>query len=628
MAPSYWRWPVRLWFSWLWLSLYTALSVYAYEVAVDAQDYSRQVCSGMWGGPSAYINITFDSTSQGQAALVIYEWKDVQYLGKARRGSSDMDADLPPIYVCTANALTAGYCKPDQLGRFILDLPAGKSVNDTSFWSERVQMPANKTIINPTSVSVAEFWNNPAGNPTPPASNYTSPWRRETRRTPQPASLASRQTPGVESNVYEYNGPIHYPVSKDGFYCVAIVPITGEHANPSRRATTDVPYHPSYHGEILFKNVFEGHLTASDYPKVTFYFVMFICYAVLAAVWGLVSYRHLQDLLPLQHYLSGLVGLLVIEMLATWVYYRYLNAHGGGTASTVFLIVVAILDAGRNSMSFFLLLIVSLGLSVVRESLGRTMIKCQVLAVAHFIFGVIYAIGIVELELESTSALVLLLFVIPLAFTLSGFLLWIMYALNGTIQQLEARKQRYKLGMFKKLQYILYFVVLAITAFFFISSMSFSGRGQQGYAADTWRTRWWLLDGFLALLYFFCFSAIAFLWRPSDNNRRLAMSDEIAQDEEDAEDYDLEAIQSRSRPPQEDDDDDATLVGGRRGHGPGPLPEENVVFEIGDEDDDDDDDDSHKKNQRNQGRLSGENDNYRALGRESREDLMGRNRND
>ena len=87
------------------------------------------------------------------------------------------------------------------------------------------------------------------------------------------------------------------------------------------------------------------------------------------------------------------------------MYYRYLNAHGPGTASTVFLIVgqshppfyvinadyndhvVAILDAGRNSMSFFLLLIVSLGLGVVRESLGRTMIKCQILAVCHFIFG-------------------------------------------------------------------------------------------------------------------------------------------------------------------------------------------------------------------------------------------------
>lgn len=46
-------------------------------------------------------------------------------------------------------------------------------------------------------------------------------------------------------------------------------------------------------------------------------------------------------------------------------------------------------------------------------------------------FVVLYAIGIVELEFESTSALILLIFVIPLAFTLSGFLLWIMYSLNG-----------------------------------------------------------------------------------------------------------------------------------------------------------------------------------------------------
>ena len=34
-----------------------------------------------------------------------------------------------------------------------------------------------------------------------------------------------------------------------------------------------------------------------------------------------------------------------------------------------------------------MLLVVSLGLSVVRDSLGKTMIKCRLLAGAHFIFG-------------------------------------------------------------------------------------------------------------------------------------------------------------------------------------------------------------------------------------------------
>lgn len=88
-------------------------------------------------------------------------------------------------------------------------------------------------------------------------------------------------------------------------------------------------------------------------------------------------------------------------------YYRYLNAHGRGTTALVFLLVgasshlvkylwrqpeyrfatVAILDAGQNALSFFMLLVISLGLSVVRESLGTTMYKCQALAAAHFIFG-------------------------------------------------------------------------------------------------------------------------------------------------------------------------------------------------------------------------------------------------
>lgn len=80
----------------------------------------------------------------------------------------------------------------------------------------------------------------------------------------------------------------------------------------------------------------------------------------------------------------------------------------------------------------------------------------------------------------------------------------------------------------------------------------------------------------------------------------LAMSDEVAQDEEDAEDYDLEAIQSRTQARDDNDEDDAaTLVAGRRGHHPNSsLSDDQVVFEIGDEDDDED----AKKR-----RLSGEN---------------------
>lgn len=303
------------------------------------------------------------------------------------------------------------------MGKFIIDLPAGKSLNNTSFWTARVGFQSSSTDS----------------------------------RTRQDSGDATNTGTGV----LWYQDPIHYPVRKTGFYCVAIVPVTvlnDEAKLMPRQADTDVPFHPSYSGTILFRNNFDGKLAASEYPKVNFYFSMFLVYSILAAAWAYLCFKHKEELLPLQHYLSSLVGLLVIEMVANWAYYRYLNAHGKGTTATVFLIVVAILDAGRNALSFFMLLVVALGLSVVRESLGKTMLKCQLLAGAHFIFGgwsryrytlpftraefsfhsiVLYAIGIVELELESTSALILLLFVIPLAFTLSAFLLWIMFALNS-----------------------------------------------------------------------------------------------------------------------------------------------------------------------------------------------------
>ncbi|KAJ3966513.1 lung seven transmembrane receptor-domain-containing protein [Lentinula raphanica] len=447
---------------------------FAYEVPVVDAEYSRQICSGMWANEQTFINVSFDATSQGQLAMVVYEWADAPYLGKV---TSVTDELLPPqkTYVCTSSAVTKGFCTPSDLGRFILDLPSGKNVNDTSFWSARVALPANQSSSSSgrdpiISTGSGSLWDPQGNNSLPSAESDKGPtaWRRN-----HIEALALRDSINPSpTGIYTYTDPIQYLVRKTGYYCVAIVPVTVQ--------SNMEDLHPHYDGLVFFRNKFDGKLPATDYPKVNFYFVMFIVYAIIAAYWGWLCYRHLQDLLPLQYYLSGLVGLLVIEMVANWGYHRYVNAHGRGTASTAFLIVVAILDAGRNSMSFFMLLVVSLGLSVVKESLGNMMLKCQALAVAHFIFGILYAVGIVELELESTSALVLLLFVIPLAFTLSGFLLWILYSLNATIAQLRARKQRYKLSMFEKLYHILIFTVIVIAIFFVVSSFSFSGRGAEG----------------------------------------------------------------------------------------------------------------------------------------------------
>jgi hypothetical protein len=85
------------------------------------------------------------------------------------------------------------------------------------------------------------------------------------------------------------------------------------------------------------------------------------------------------------------------------------------------------------------------------------------------------------------------------------------------------------------------------------------------------------------------------------------MFDELAQDEEDAEDYDLEALEHRTEAMEaahHDDDDTATLVGRE----PRSMADDAVVFEIGDEDAHElsDDEDPAKRRRREDSHHDGE----------------------
>ena len=90
--------------------------VFSYQVQISDTDYSRQICSGMWADSTTYINgiywltsperaehlltsshtVTFDKSSQGQLAAVIYEWSDVKYLGKTTSYIEDLPVSVGP----------------------------------------------------------------------------------------------------------------------------------------------------------------------------------------------------------------------------------------------------------------------------------------------------------------------------------------------------------------------------------------------------------------------------------------------------------------------------------------------------------------------------------------------------
>ncbi|SPO01076.1 related to PTM1 - member of the major facilitator superfamily [Cephalotrichum gorgonifer] len=309
-------------------------------------------------------------------------------------------------------------------------------------------------------------------------------------------------------------GAITYAVKKTGYYCILTDTFTGD----------------DYQAVAVFRNAY-GELPATQIPKLPFYGGMTLVYALASVFWGFLYFQHRHDILAVQNYITAILVFLVVEMLMTWGFYEYMNNNGSNVGSKVLLVVVAVLNAARNSFSFFLLLIVCMGYGVVKPTLGKTMIYVRWLAVAHFVFGIIYAIASLYIAPETAGPFVLLV-VLPLSSTLTAFYVWTLNSLKFTLKDLHDRKQHAKAAMYKKLWWCILGSILVIFGFFFFNSLSFASASDPDYVPFHWKTRWFILDGWLNLVYLFDVCFVAYVWRPTANNRRFAMSDEIAQDDD------------------------------------------------------------------------------------------------
>lgn len=204
----------------------------------------------------------------------------------------------------------------------------------------------------------------------------------------------------------------------------------------------------------------------------------------------------------------------------------------------------------------------------------------------------------------------MLFVILPLAGTLTAFYVWTLNSLNMTMKDLMERKQTQKFAMYRKLWWAILGSIIVIFGFFFFNSFTFASAGDPDFVPYHWQTRWFILDGWLNLVYLGDVIFIAYLWRPTANNKRFAMSDELAQDDEGFEIADFGA----------EDDDDVENGGAHRGdrtqpgqEGPRydppstntakPLPRESLdgetIFAVGEDGDrwseDESDDDARGK---------------------------------
>ncbi|KAL9059980.1 MAG: hypothetical protein Q9162_000830 [Coniocarpon cinnabarinum] len=353
-------------------------------------------------------------------------------------------------------------------------------------------------------------------------------------------------------------------IKSTGYYCAYTQPLDDH----------------DYRAIVEFRNAY-GELPGAQVPKLAFYGALTIVYAVIGVFWGFLYFMNRSDILPVQNYITATIIFLVVEMLITWAYYDYMNRHGMNAGAKALLVVDSILNAARSSLSFFLLLIVCMGYGVVKPSLGRTMKWVRGLAITHFVFGVIYAIGSLTVKPEDAGPLVLLV-VLPLAATGTAFYVWTLNSLGRTLKDLVERKQRVKAMMYRKLWWCILLSIVIIFGFFVLNVLLFSGRGSEDFTPKHWRSRWFVLDGWLSLVYLADVAFIAYIWRPTANNRRFAMSEELAQDDEG-----FEIASVRDSLDDMDDDDTRTAAedggwgkqgppvnkaGRSNGHAEEPLP--------------------------------------------------------
>jgi len=178
----------------------------------------------------------------------------------------------------------------------------------------------------------------------------------------------------------------------------------------------------------------------------------------------------------------------------------------------------------KQSTDLVLVLLISMGLGVVKWTIGTTRIKIGLLAVFYMFFSFLYQTMREVFDLEKKEIVtdtLSLLVIIPLAFLTTSFAYWIFLSLIRTMQQLTLRRQVLKLQMYKTLFGVLVvFGVLSCLSGIYVVYKKIKGPEM----SMSWRYDW-MIEAFREILFFGILASIAVLWRPRSNNTRYGYAE-------------------------------------------------------------------------------------------------------
>lgn len=272
----------------------------------------------------------------------------------------------------------------------------------------------------------------------------------------------------------------------------------------------------------------KGYLSAHEYPLLTFYLIMCIVYALLAASWLVMSACNFRDLLRVQFWIGGVILLGMIEKAV--FYSEFLSVNSTGESVIGAEKFAEVVSALKRALARMLVIIVSLGFGIVKPRLGPMLHRVIGIGMLYFILAVIEAFVRTDNALKDPVAKNTLFASIPLAVLDSIMCWWIFISLMQTMKTLRLRRNVVKLSLYRHFSNTIIFCVLASIVMIIWSV----------HSRDPCMSNWeelWVDTAFWHILFSVILLVIMVLWRPNINNQRYAFSPLIdgGEEEEDVE---------------------------------------------------------------------------------------------
>ncbi|KAI3448312.1 hypothetical protein Pfo_004977 [Paulownia fortunei] len=280
-------------------------------------------------------------------------------------------------------------------------------------------------------------------------------------------------------------------------------------------------------GRTVWKNP-AGYLPGRMSPLMKFYVFMSITYAILCAIWVFQYVRYWNDVLLLQHCITSVIALGLLEM--TFWYFDYAYFNSTGTRPVGITTWVVTIGAIRRTVSRILILSVAMGYGVVRPTLGGLTTKVLLIGITYFVASEMLNIAEYVGSINDIAGRARVFFVLPVAFLDAFLILWIFTSLSKTLEQLQAKRSSIKLDIYRKFSN-----ALAVTV---IASVVWIGYEVYFKATDPFNERWqsaWIITAFWDILAFGLLCVICYLWAPSQSSQRYAYMDNKGEETDDEE---------------------------------------------------------------------------------------------